>query len=285
MRVIVSQDIALCALRVLGQYLVSAYRRLSQSFPLAHLVKVIWCSATFTLRPVTLLCDGPSTGKSQVLLCAATFKFRCHFIFLFSWSLAFSRPKNGPDRITGSHSAVKRRSQRTARHATTWQRRHRVSDGPSAPLPHIQSPNTLCICPYSAHTCPSTQLTMPCSCKHHTGHDMHTLSSLTSHPSRRCACFNLDRRSAQTLFHSFAPRTRQSPCPRTPHSNQFNSIQFAFSQVRHRLLSHIHIYIACAIHSVCTSYCVIATGSLFLNDGAHRSGCVLVIFDCRTTLK
>ena len=41
----------------------------------------------------------PSTEKSQVLLCAATFKFRCHFIFLLSWSLAFSRYKNGPDRI------------------------------------------------------------------------------------------------------------------------------------------------------------------------------------------
>lgn len=115
MRVIVSQDIALCALRVLGQYLVSAYRRLSQSFPLAHLVKVIWCSATFTLRPVTLLCDGPSTGKSQVLLCAATFKFRCHFIFLLSWSLAFSRYKNGPDRTSLKHSAVKKSFQCSAR--------------------------------------------------------------------------------------------------------------------------------------------------------------------------
>ena len=105
-------------------------------------------------RCVSLTYLLPSTGKSQVLLCAATFKFRCHFIFLFSWSLAFSRPKNGPDRITGSHSAVKRRSQCTVRRATTRQRRHRVSDSPSAPLPHIQSPTTLCICPYSAHTCP-----------------------------------------------------------------------------------------------------------------------------------
>ena len=153
MRVIVSQDIALCALRVFGQYLVSAYRRLSQSFPLAHLVKVIWCRSLYCAVPIR--CWPTSSGKSQVPLCAATFKFRGHLSIAFSWSLAFSRPKNGPDRITGSHSAVKRRSQRTARHATTWQRRHRVSDSPSAPLPHIQSPNTpLCICPYSAHTCP-----------------------------------------------------------------------------------------------------------------------------------
>ena len=154
MRVIVSQDIALCALRVLGQYLVSAYRRLSQSFPLAHLVKVIWCSATFTLRPVTLLCDAPSTGKSQVLLCAATFQFRGHLSIVFSWSLAFSRPKNGPDRTAGRSRTAKTISHRSLTRSTTRRRRHQVSDGPSAPLPHIQSPNTLCICPYSAHTCP-----------------------------------------------------------------------------------------------------------------------------------
>ena len=138
MRVIVSQDIALCALRVLGQYLVPAYRRLSQSFPLVHLVKVIWCSTTFTLRPVTLPCDAPSTGKSQVLLCAATFKFRWHFIFLFSWSLAFSRPKNGPDRITGSHSAAKRRFQRSARHATSEGGHEQASDTVSASLARLE---------------------------------------------------------------------------------------------------------------------------------------------------
>ena len=163
MRVIVSQVIVPCAIRVLGQYLISS--KLCASSPVSIYalgalgqVHSAQCHIHSAVSRSTMRCPYvvrlPSTGKSQVLLCAATFKFRCHFIFLFSWSLAFSRPKNGPDRITGSHSAVKRRSQRTARHATTWQRRHRVSDGPSAPLPHIQSPNTLCICPYSAHACP-----------------------------------------------------------------------------------------------------------------------------------
>ena len=163
MRVIVSQVIVLCAVRVLGQHLISS--KLCALSPVSIYVlgalgqvHPVQCRIHSAVSRSTTQCPYvvrlPSTGKSQVLLCAATFKFRCHFIFLFSWSLAFSRPKNGPDRITGSHSAVKRRSQRTARHATTWQRRHRVSDGPSAPLPHIQSPNTLCICPYSARTCP-----------------------------------------------------------------------------------------------------------------------------------
>ena len=136
-RVVVSQVFVLCALRVLGQYLVSAHHRLSQSLSLAHLVKVIRCSAT-------LLCDAhvslaPSTGKSQVLLCAATFKFRCHFIFLFSWSLAFSRPKNGPDRITGSHSAAKRRFQRGgARHATSEGGHEQASDTVSPSLARLE---------------------------------------------------------------------------------------------------------------------------------------------------
>ena len=153
MRVIVSQDIALCALRVLGQYLVSAYCRLSQSFPLAHTVKVIWCSATFTLRPVTLLCDAPSTGKSQVLLCAATFKFRGHLSIAFSWSLAFSRPKNGPNRTAGRSRTAKTIFHRSLRHTTSCERRHQALDGPLAPLPHLQGRDTLCVCLCSAHTC------------------------------------------------------------------------------------------------------------------------------------
>ena len=134
----VSQVFVLCALRVLGQYLVYAHRCLSRSLPLAHLVKVIRCSATFTLRPVTLLCNAPSTGKSQVLLCAATFKFRGHLSIAFSWSLAFSRPKNGPDRITGSHSAAKRRFQRSARHATSEGGHEQASDTVSASLARLE---------------------------------------------------------------------------------------------------------------------------------------------------
>ena len=139
-QVIVSQVFVLCALRVLGQYLVSAHHRLSQSLSLAHLVKVIRCSAT-------LLCDAhvslaPSTGKSQVLLCAATFKFRGHLSIAFSWSLAFSRPKNGPDRITGSHSAAKRRFQRSARHATSEGGHEQASDTVSASLAHTRGPSS-----------------------------------------------------------------------------------------------------------------------------------------------
>ena len=163
MRVIVSQVIVLCAVRVLGQHLVSS--KLCALSPVSIYVlgaldrvhstqRRIHFAVSRSTMPCPYVVRLPSTGKSQVLLCAATFKFRGHLSIAFSWSLAFSRPKNGPDRITGSHSAVKRRSQRTVRRATTRQRRHRVSDSPSAPLPHIQSPNTLCICPYSAHTCP-----------------------------------------------------------------------------------------------------------------------------------
>ena len=85
-----------------------------------------------------ICCWLPSTGKSQVPLCAATFKFRCHFIFLFSWSLAFSRPKNGPDRITGSHSAAKRRFQRSARHATSEGGHEQASDTVSAFLARLE---------------------------------------------------------------------------------------------------------------------------------------------------
>ena len=142
-QVIVSQVFVLCALRVLGQYLVYAHRCLSRSLPLAHLVKVIRCSATFTLRPVTLLCDAPSTGKSQVLLCAATFKFRGHLSIVFSWSLAFSRPKNGPDRTAGRSRTAKTISHRSLTRSTTRRRRHQVSDGPSAPLLCLQGCTTL----------------------------------------------------------------------------------------------------------------------------------------------
>ena len=152
-QVIVSQVFVLCALRVLGQYLVYAHRCLSRSLPLAHLVKVIRCSATFTLRPVTLLCDAPSTGKSQVLLCAATFKFRGHLSIAFSWSLAFSRPKNGPNRTAGRSRTAKTISHRSLTRTTSRKRHHQVLDGPLAPLPHLQGRDTLCVCLCSAHTC------------------------------------------------------------------------------------------------------------------------------------
>lgn len=114
----------------------------------AYLNLCPWCtwSKSFGAAPPSLcgrspyyvmpMCRWPpSTGKSQVLLCAATFKFCGHLSIAFSWSLAFSRPKNGPDRVSFRHSAVKRRSPRTARRAT---RRHCVSDGPSTPLLCLQ---------------------------------------------------------------------------------------------------------------------------------------------------
>ena len=150
-RVVVSQVFVLCAPRVLGQYLVSAHHCLSQSSSSAHLVKVIRCSAT-------LLCDAhvslaPSTGKSQVLLCAATFKFRGHLSIAFSWSLAFSRPKNGPDRIAGRSRTAKTISHRSLTRITSRERRHQVLDSPLAPLPHLQGRDTLCVCLCSAHTC------------------------------------------------------------------------------------------------------------------------------------
>ena len=85
-----------------------------------------------------MFCWPPSTGKSQVLLCAATFKFRGHLSIAFSWSLAFSRPKNGPDRITGSHSAAKRRFQRSARHATSEGGHEQASDTVSASLARLE---------------------------------------------------------------------------------------------------------------------------------------------------
>ena len=72
----------------------------------------------------------PSTGKSQVLLCAATFKFRGHLSIAFSWSLAFSRPKNGPDRTAGRSRTAKTISHRSLTRSTTRRRRHQVSDGP-----------------------------------------------------------------------------------------------------------------------------------------------------------
>ena len=143
-QVIVSQVFVLCALRVLGQYLVYAHRCLSRSLPLAHLVKVIRCSATFTLRPVTLLCDAPSTGKSQVLLCAATFKFRGHLSIAFSWSLAFSRPKNGPDRTAGRSRTAKTISHRSLTRSTTRRRRrtvHRPLFSASKAAPRSESPS------------------------------------------------------------------------------------------------------------------------------------------------
>ena len=144
MRVIVSQVIVLCAVRVLGQYLISS--KLCALSPVSIYVlgalgqvHPVQCRIHSAVSRSTTRCPYvvrlPSTGKSQVLLCAATFKFRCHFIFLFSWSLAFSRPKNGPDRMSFRHSAVKRRSPRTARRAT---RHHCVSDGPSTPLLCLQ---------------------------------------------------------------------------------------------------------------------------------------------------
>ena len=167
----VSQVAVSCTVTVLGQHSVSS--KLCTLSPVSMCVLDVLGQSHLVQRnlhsaagPSTVRCPyvvgAPPLENHKSPLCAATFKFRCHFIFLFSWSLAFSRPKNGPDRITGSHSAVKRRSQRTARHATTWQRRHRVSDGPSAPLPHIQSPNNPLHMPVFRSYLPSTQLTMPC---------------------------------------------------------------------------------------------------------------------------
>ena len=95
----------------------------------------------------------PSTGKSQVLLCAATFKFRGHLSIAFSWSLAFSRPKNGPDRIAGRSRTAKTISHRSLTRTTSRKRRHQVLDSPLAPLPHLQGRDTLCVCLCSAHTC------------------------------------------------------------------------------------------------------------------------------------
>ena len=165
-RVVVSQVFVLCALRVLGQYLVSAHHRLSQSLSLAHLVKVIRCSAT-------LLCDAhvslaPSTGKSQVLLCAATFKFRGHLSIAFSWSLAFSRPKNGPDRTAGRSRTAKTIFHRSVRHTTSCERRRQVLDGPLAPLPHLQGRDTLCIGLHTCHLRSPLQSAMLCLYKHNT---------------------------------------------------------------------------------------------------------------------
>ena len=68
----------------------------------------------------------PSTGKSQVLLCAATFKFRGHLSIAFSWSLAFSRPKNGPDRTAGRSRTAKTISHRSLTRSTTRRRRRTV---------------------------------------------------------------------------------------------------------------------------------------------------------------
>ena len=143
MQVIVSQVIVPCAVRVLGQYLISSklcalspvsiyvLGALGQVHPVQCRIHSAVCRSTTRCPYVVCL---PSTGKSQVLLCAATFKFRWHFIFLFSWSLAFSRPKNGPDRITGSHSAAKRRFQRSARRSPSDGGHEQASDTVSASL-------------------------------------------------------------------------------------------------------------------------------------------------------
>ena len=124
MRVIVSQVVVPCAIRVLGQYLISS--KLCASSPVSIYalgalgqVHSAQCHIHSAVSRSTMRCPRavclPSTGKSQVLLCAATFKFCCHFIFLLSWSLAFSRYKNGPDRTSLKHSAVKESFQRSAR--------------------------------------------------------------------------------------------------------------------------------------------------------------------------
>ena len=152
MRVIVSQVIVLCAIRVLGQYLISS--KLCASSPVSIYalgalgqVHSAQCHIHSAVSRSTMRCPRavclPSTGKSQVLLCAATFKFRCHFIFLFSWSLAFSRPKNGPDRTAGRSRTAKTISPRGLTRSTTRRRRHQVSDGPWAPLLCLQGCTTL----------------------------------------------------------------------------------------------------------------------------------------------
>ena len=80
----------------------------------------------------------PSTGKSQVLLCAATFKFRGHLSIVFSWSLAFSRPKNGPDRTAGRSRTAETVFHRSLTHAASRRRRHQVSEGAPSPLAPAQ---------------------------------------------------------------------------------------------------------------------------------------------------
>ena len=82
---------------------------------------------------ILMRCWPPSTGKSQVLLCAATFKFRGHLSIVFSWSLAFSRPKNGPDRTAGRSRTAETVFHRSLTHAASRRRRHQVSEGAPSP--------------------------------------------------------------------------------------------------------------------------------------------------------
>ena len=145
MRVIVSQVIVLCAVRVLGQYLISS--KLCASSPVSiyalgalgqvHSAQChIHSAVSRSTMPCPYVVRLPSTGKLQVLLCAATFKFRGHLSIAFSWSLAFSRPKNGPDRIAGRSRTAKTIFHRSLRHTTSCERRHQVLDSPLAPLSH-----------------------------------------------------------------------------------------------------------------------------------------------------
>ena len=162
MRVIVSQVIVLCAVRVLGQYLISS--KLCALSPVSIYVlgaldrvhstqRRIHSAVSRSTMPCPYVVRLPSTKKSQVLLCAATFKFRGHLSIAFSWSLAFSRPKNGPDRIAGRSRTAKTISHRIATCTTSREGHHQVVDGPLAPLPHLQGRDTLCVCLCSAHTC------------------------------------------------------------------------------------------------------------------------------------
>ena len=162
MRVIISQVIVMCTVRVLGQYLISSKLCALSSVSIYVLgalgqVHPVQCRIHSAVSRSTTRCPYvvrlPSTGKSQVLLCAATFKFRGHLSIAFSWSLAFSRPKNGPDRIAGRSRTAKTISHRSPTRTTSREGRHQVLDGPLAPLPHLQGRDTLCVCLCSAHTC------------------------------------------------------------------------------------------------------------------------------------
>ena len=153
MRVIVSQVIVPCAIRVLGQHLVSS--KLCALSPVSIYVlgaldrvhstqRRIHSAVSRSTMPCPYVVRLPSTGKSQVLLCAATFKFRGHLSIAFSWSLAFSRPKNGPDRTAGRSRTAKTISHRSLTRSTTRRRRrtvHRPLFSASKAAPRSESPS------------------------------------------------------------------------------------------------------------------------------------------------
>ena len=141
MRVIVSQVIVPCAIRVLGQHpsgLLQALRIVACLDRVHSTQRRIHSAVSRSTMPCPYVVRLPSTGKSQVLLCAATFKFRGHLSIVFSWSLAFSRPKNGPDRTAGRSRTAETVFHRSLTHAASRRRRHQVSEGAPSPLAPAQ---------------------------------------------------------------------------------------------------------------------------------------------------